>query len=154
MNELRDLAVRSGQSVDEDAVAAKPKVWGPKVLKRMKLASEPDSEASKLAAPSPAPAIEHVSDPSRSISYPASRDRDTASPAPRCARDSRSGLLEHRADLQRGEPPKPSCDWLLDMDVVPNLLMVWEACMVSLRSYAIKHKCLANLTTLSLKLCH
>ena len=41
-------------------------------------------------------------------------------------------LLEHNADAKRGEPPAPCCDWLLDQDLIPDLLMVWEACMVRL----------------------
>ena len=42
----------------------------------------------------------------------------------------RQRLLEYKADSGRGEPPAPCCDWLLDQDLIPDLLMVWEACMV------------------------
>ena len=41
---------------------------------------------------------------------------------------------EQEADVARGPPPAPRSDWWLDeplRDCVPQLLMVWDLCMVS-----------------------
>ena len=139
MNELRELAVRLGQSVEEDPVGpskTSSSKWGLKPLRRMRLAATNPSESDALnastlgmggasAAESPAPPSDEketkpVLAPSR--------------PGPEIPPDAYERLLllqRQRIEAERGDPPEPCQEWLIDIAFVPDLLMVWEACMVS-----------------------
>ena len=139
MNELRELAVRLGQPVEEDpAGPSKPSSskGGIKPLRRMRLAAVNPSESDALnsstsgmggasAAGSPAlPSDENETKPAFALSRPGPETPPDAS--------ERLLLLQRQLiEAERGDPPEPCQEWLIDIKFVPDLLMVWEACMVS-----------------------
>ena len=130
LRELRQLAADLGQAVCETVPASK---GIPARFKRMRLAALPSSssitdigaaaEASpKLAQPPPGAEEAHGEKDTRKQQQQ-QQEEDVELRRERKRHD-------RAVDAQRGPPPAPCCDWLMEQELVPDLLMVWELCMV------------------------
>ena len=137
LSELRLAAISQVQDVGEPTKPSAPTYDSPQPLAQNRVFTLPRFRRVRLAA-DPGETEGHADVAKEAVSPAIEVKREIKEPTPEqeenkddsAARRQRQQRQQRVVDAQRGEPPAPCCNWLLDQELIPDLLMVWEACMV------------------------